>query len=98
MAKLVEFILEWHIFPKFSQKLTRIFGERKTLLGMGENHILFKLDFGKNSPVTKSLQTNWFAFSQSILPTVANPCPHLRSSSVYVLAPVLPNFTSYFGF
>jgi hypothetical protein len=47
MAKLVEFILEWHIFPNFSQKLTRIFGERKTLLGTGQNHILFKLDFGK---------------------------------------------------
>ncbi len=49
---------------------------------MGQNHILFKLDFGKNSPVKKLLQTNWFAFSQSILPTVANPSAHILGQVV----------------
>jgi hypothetical protein len=73
------------IFSKmFCQKLTRIFGEKKTLHGMGQNHIIFKLDFGKNSPVKKSQQTNWFAFSQSILPTVANPSAHILDQVVCV--------------
>jgi hypothetical protein len=33
---------------------------------MGRNHIHFKLDFGENAPVKKSLQMNWFAFQHFV--------------------------------
>jgi len=49
---------------------------------MGRNHILFKLDFGENSPVKRSLEMNWFAFSQNIVSSVPNPSAHILDQVV----------------
>jgi len=49
---------------------------------MGKNHILFKLDFGENSLVKKSLEMNWFAFSQNIVSSVPNPNAHILDQVV----------------
>jgi hypothetical protein len=66
---------------------------------MEQNHILFKLDFGEYLPVKKSLQTNWFPFSQSIQPIFANPSAHILDRVVFLcISTSVPNFTSYFGF
>jgi hypothetical protein len=49
---------------------------------MGRNHILLKSDFGENSPLKKSLQMNWFAFSQNIVSSVPNPSAHILDQVV----------------
>jgi hypothetical protein len=49
---------------------------------MGRNHILFKLDFRDNLPITKSLQMNWFAFLQNILFIVRNPSAQILDQVV----------------
>jgi hypothetical protein len=64
-------------------KIDQNFWEKeKSLLCTGRNHIPFKLDFGENSPVNKSLEKNWFAFSQNIVSSVPNPRAHILNQVV----------------
>jgi hypothetical protein len=64
-------------------KIDQNFWEKeKSLVCMGRNHILFKLDFGENSPAKRSLEMNWFGFSQNIVSSVPNPSAHILDQVV----------------
>ncbi len=75
-------------FPKVSfnvlSKIDRNYSEKKkSLLCMGRNYIVFKLDFGENS-ATKKITTNELVciFTKHIAYCCKSQCPHLSSSSV----------------
>ncbi len=84
----------------FCQKLTRIFGKKTNHYFVWDEMIFFSRWTLVKIPEQKNhCQMDWFEFSQSILPIVANPVPTSQiKQCFYVLALVLPNFTSYFGF
>jgi hypothetical protein len=69
----------------FCQKLTGIIQKKRNHYFVWEEIILFSSwTLEKIQQQKKSLQMNWFAFSQNILPIVANPSAHILVQVVFL--------------